>query len=182
MVPDLERERHARIQIVAIRGAGQHPHLLSRENVETLFVTMLLGVLDLQTGALELVNAGHEGPWCLGADGSLRQLVAADGEGGPPLCVVDDFSYQVQAVQLRAGDRLCMVTDGITEATNASGDLFGSGRLRAALAAMPPMATAGDVTSQVRHAVGLFVAGAEPSDDLAILVVHWHAAAATNAG
>ncbi|MEO6623511.1 MAG: CHASE2 domain-containing protein, partial [Burkholderiaceae bacterium] len=62
---------------------------LSRENVETLFVTMLLGVLDVNTGALALVNAGHEGPWCLGEDGDLRQFVPHPHDGGPPLCVVE---------------------------------------------------------------------------------------------
>jgi len=149
---------------------------LARENVETLFVTLLLGVLDVESGQLELVNAGHEGPWRLGSDGALLQLVAAPGDGGPPLCVVDDFSYRVQRVQLQPGDRLCMVTDGITEAANAASDLFGSARLRAALAALPLQSSASDSTHALRQEVGVFVAGAEASDDLAILVLHWRGA------
>ena len=147
---------------------------LARENVETLFVTMLLGILDLETGELQLVSAGHDGPWCLGADGSLRQIVPAEGEGGPPLCVVDDFSYDVQRLTMRPGERLCMVTDGITEACDAQGGLFGSARLHDALASLHARASAQDITAQVRAQVARFVAGAEPSDDLAILVVHWH--------
>ena len=146
---------------------------LSRENVETLFVTMLLGVLDVDSGALELVNAGHEGPWCLGGEGGLRQIVPDSGAGGPPLCVVDDFNYQVHRIQLVPGDRLCLVTDGITEATNTAGDLFGSVRLQRALSEVAPEATASDISAHVRHAVGQFVAQALPSDDLAIVVVHW---------
>lgn len=146
---------------------------LSRENVETLFVTLLLGVLNVETGELDLVNAGHDAPWRLGADGTLRQILATAGGGGPPLCVVDDFEYLVHKVQLLAGDRLCMVTDGITEATNSDNDLYGSARLRQALAAMPLGPTATEITRQVREDVGQFVAGAEASDDLAILVVHW---------
>lgn len=149
---------------------------LSRENVETLFVTMLLGVLDVDTGALELVNAGHDGPWRLGADGSLRQIVTQAAQGGPPLCVVDDFSYQVHRLQLAPGDRLCMVTDGITEAMDGAGQLFGGNRLREALATLAPAASVNDISAQVRHDVGLFVGYAEPSDDLAILVVHWKGA------
>ena len=146
---------------------------LSRENVETLFVTLLLGVLDVQTGALEIVNAGHDAPWRLGADGALEQLVPAPSEGGPPLCVVEDFAYRVHRLQLRAGDRLCMVTDGITEATNGAGELFGSTRLRDALAALGEGASAETITRQVRESVSNFVAGAEASDDLAVLVLHW---------
>ena len=149
-------------------------HDLARENVETLFVTLLLGVLDVETGELQLVNAGHDGPWCLGADGALRQLTPDDAHGGPPLCVLDDFAYPVQRAQLRPGDRLCMVTDGITEAMDAAGTLFGSERLRAALASLPVDAGAQAVGGGVRQAVDAFVRDAEPSDDLAILVVQWN--------
>jgi serine phosphatase RsbU (regulator of sigma subunit) len=87
--------------------------------------------------------------------------------------VLDGFRYRVQRVQLLPGDRLCMVTDGITEAADAGSALYGSARLRAALATVPPQASAGDITRQVRQDVGAFVAGAEASDDLAILVLHW---------
>lgn len=149
-------------------------HDLARENVETLFVTLLLGVLDVETGELALVNAGHDGPWRLGADGSLRQLVPEASRGGPPLCVLDDFDYPVQQVMLRRGDRLCMVTDGITEAMDAQGALFGSQRLSDALSMLPSDASAQDVGTQVRRSVDEFVRDAEPSDDLAILVVQWH--------
>ena len=146
---------------------------LSRENVETLFVTLLLGVLNVDSGELELVNAGHDAPWRLGADGSLEQISPAAAGGGPPLCVVEDFAYEVHRIQLRAGDRLCMVTDGITEATNSAGELYGSARLRAALASLGAGVSADAITRQVRQDVGIFVAGAEASDDLALLVLHW---------
>lgn len=146
---------------------------LSRENVETLFVTLLLGVLDVESGQLELVNAGHEGPWRLGADQRLEQVIGGPLEGGPPLCVVEDFDYRVHRLQLVPGDRLCMVTDGITEASNAAQELYGSARLRAALAGLPAAPDAATITRAVREDVGRFVAGAEPSDDLAILVVYW---------
>jgi serine phosphatase RsbU (regulator of sigma subunit)/CHASE2 domain-containing sensor protein len=158
---------------------------LSRDNVETLFVTLLLGVLDVESGQLDLVNAGHDGPWRLGAGGSLQQVLPEQGEGGPPLCVVDDFEYRVHRVQLLPGDRLCMVTDGITEATDNANGLYGTARLRQALARMPLAPSAADITRQVREDVGYFVAGAEASDDLAILVLHWKGpapAATLNAG
>ncbi len=146
---------------------------LSRENVETLFVTLLLGVLDADSGMLELVNAGHDAPWRLGADGALEQISTSVVAGGPPLCVVDDFAYSVQRIQLLPGDRLCMVTDGITEAANNAGELFGGLRLRHALASLGTGSSANAITRQVREDVGVFVAGAEASDDLAVLVLHW---------
>ncbi len=146
---------------------------LSRENVETIFVTLLLCVLDVDTGVLELVNAGHDAPWRLGLDGGLDQIKTPLLAGGPPLCVVEDFRYVVQRIQLLPGDRLCLVTDGITEAANGAGDLYGSGRLRNSLVRLDAASSPGAVIQQVRQDVADFVAGAEASDDLAVLVLHW---------
>jgi len=146
---------------------------LSRENGEALFVTLLLGVLNVDTGELELVNAGHDAPWHLGAHGAVEQIATVAVGGGPPLCVVEDFAYTVSRTQLHAGDRLCMVTDGITEATDSAGELYGSARLRVALSALGVGASAGAITQRVRADVSTFVADAEASDDLAILVLHW---------
>ena len=147
---------------------------LSSGNVETLFVTMLLGVLDVETGELELVNAGHDAPWRLAVRQEPRQIVAPADAGGPPLCVLDDFSYTLQRLQLAPGECLCMVTDGITEAANADGELYGSTRMRRALAQAGDDGGADAIVRSLREDVGRFVAGAEASDDLAILVVHWH--------
>ncbi|MEO6623357.1 MAG: SpoIIE family protein phosphatase, partial [Burkholderiaceae bacterium] len=83
------------------------------------------------------------------------------------------FDYRVHEILLRPGDRLCMVTDGITEAMDGENQLFGSVRLREALAGLPPRPAVREITAQIRGQVGQFVAGAEPSDDLAILVLHW---------
>ena len=66
-----------------------------------------------------------------------------------------------------------MVTDGITEAANSAGELYGSVRLRKALAGLGAGPTAEAITRHVRQDVATFVAGAEASDDLAILVLHW---------
>lgn len=146
---------------------------LSSGNVETLFVTMLFGVLDVVTGELELVNAGHDAPWRLAARQLPQQVVSAPGAGGPPLCVLDDFAYAVQRLRLSPGDRLCMVTDGITEAANGAGELYGGTRMRAALGRVAG-ADAHAIVQSLREDVSGFVSGAEASDDLAILVVHWH--------
>ena len=151
---------------------------LSRGNVEALFVTMLLGELDVRTGALELVNAGHDAPWLLRRGQSPRQLVAPAQEGGPPLCVLDAFVYTVQRLQLEPGDDLVMVTDGITEAANAQQALFGNTRLQAALASAGAGAPVDAILRHLRAGVAAFVDGAEASDDMAVLVLRWNGPAA----
>lgn len=153
---------------------------LSRGNVETLFVTMLLGVLDVQTGVLEWVNAGHDAPWLLRHGCAPMQVAGQAQAGGPPLCVLDDFHYGVQRLQLSPGDSLVMVTDGITEAADPLGQLYGSGRMRDALAALEPRQGVDAIVAALRRDVADFVAGAEASDDLAILVLRWQGSGGTS--
>lgn len=147
---------------------------LSRENVGMLFVTLLLGVLDVESGVLELVNAGHDAPWRVSHAGEVHKIDTPSDTGGPPLCVVDDFVYVSQRVQLTPGDTLCVITDGVTEAMNESGDLYGGGRLQVALESIPAGQGLGVAIDRIRSDISGFVGKAEPSDDLTLLMLRWH--------
>lgn len=143
---------------------------LSRENPEMLFVTCIAGILDADTGEVALCNAGHDAPRKLNAGGALERLRPAD---GPPLCVLEDFEYPVQHYRMAPGDSLCLITDGISEAMNEQGELYGVERLDALLAqthGVGPEALVAAVREDVRRHVG----AAEPSDDLTLLVVRWN--------
>ena len=144
---------------------------ISRDNPDDLFVTVFAAVLDVNTGVLEYCNAGHDRPYVLSrAGGRLTQL--AEG-GGPPLCVLDGYEYAAASHRLRPGDTLCLLTDGVTDAHNPAGEQFGRARLEACLATLPDEASAERVATVLQEEVRRFVAGAEPADDLAILVVRW---------
>lgn len=156
---------------------------LERENAESLFVTLLLGVLDAKSGAVLLVNAGHDAPWLLRQGQAVAQVQAVASAGGPPLCVLPGFAYPVQQLQLQPGDALFLATDGITEATNLQGLLYGSERLQAALQTALPMALqaspaqpglANAIVKAVYSDLTQFVGGAEPSDDITTLVLRWN--------
>ncbi len=146
---------------------------VSRDNPEMLFVTAFAGILDLDTGELQYCNAGHENPYLIHeADATVRRI--ADGDG-PPLCALGDFAYRGARVALRPGELVCTVTDGVTEARNPAGALYGSARVEALLAGIrQARASARDVVEALRADVENFVAGAEPSDDLTILALRWH--------
>jgi serine phosphatase RsbU (regulator of sigma subunit)/CHASE2 domain-containing sensor protein len=144
---------------------------ISRDNSEMLFITMFASVLNLATGELHFCNAGHDAPILLRPG---EPPLSVTGDGGPPLCIVDDFPYVTEVRQLVPGDVLCMTTDGITEAMTETGALMGRARTEAVLAAMPPNASATAITDGLQAAVAEFVAGAEPSDDLTILTVRWY--------
>jgi len=157
-------------EMAAIMNAANRE--LTRENPEMLFVTSVAGILDADSGQVFLCNAGHDAPRRLTVDGRVEHLQAAD---GPPLCVLDDFEYPVQHYQLRAGECLCLTTDGINEAMDEAGNLYGNERLDRLLAALPATAAAtpAAVVQAVRDDVRLHVGKAEPSDDLTLLVLRW---------
>jgi serine phosphatase RsbU (regulator of sigma subunit) len=146
---------------------------IARENPELLFVTVAAGLLDTRTGDLELCVAGHDAPWLLRSGAAPREL---EGEGGPPLCVVDDFEYPVDRFHLDPGDTLLITTDGITEAQDPQGALYGRERLLAQLVALDPAAELAGIVTEVVDDVDRFAAGAEPADDVTVLVVRYKGA------
>jgi serine phosphatase RsbU (regulator of sigma subunit)/CHASE2 domain-containing sensor protein len=145
---------------------------ISRDNTESLFVTVFAGLLDTRTGSLQFCNAGHEPPRVCGA-GSQTQIVQH--EGGPPLCVVEGFEYPTGHRVLRAGECLCVVTDGVTEAMNSRSELYSAARLDHVLGALG-RTDPDTVLAEVARDVAAFVDGAEASDDLTLLCVRWEGA------
>lgn len=145
---------------------------LAEVNPESLFVTLLVGVLDVESGLLTLVNAGHDGPWIIHREGGLGQLECPPDAGGPPLCMLDGFPYSAQQAQLQPGDTLVMYTDGITEAMNPVNEIYGLQRLEAALRDAATQ-DVHDLLASIRTDVGHHVAEAEPSDDMTLMVIRW---------
>jgi len=147
---------------------------VSRENPEAMFVTAFAGILDLSTGALAYCNAGHDDPYVLGAGAGAGELQRLGGGDGPPLCVMDDFEYLGATRQLAPGDLLCLITDGVTEAQNAAGELYGGERLRAVLARCAAQGLGSDALLEaVRGDVMAFTGPVELADDLTMLVLRW---------
>ena len=74
---------------------------------------------------------------------------------------------------LQPGEILCLVTDGVSEATGRTGELMGRERVRVAFENLAPGTTSAEALSRLRAAMDGFLAGATPSDDLALLAVRW---------
>jgi serine phosphatase RsbU (regulator of sigma subunit) len=141
---------------------------LSRDESDTMGVTMLLGLLDLRDGAVALVSAGHEHPFHVRSDGTVGQHPL---EGGPPFCILD-FPYPAEAMTLAPGETLILVTDGVTEAQNAAGGLFGVERTLEA-ARSPRARTAPESVNAIMKAVRQFEDGADASDDLTVMAIRY---------
>jgi len=146
---------------------------VSRENPESLFITAFAGLLDTRTGMLEFSNAGHEPPFARAPGRPAERVLHA---GGPPLCVIENYAYPVEYRAMVAGEWICVVTDGVTEAMNTAGELYGAARLRAVLDALPVSIGPSELLVAVRADVSRFVGAAEASDDLTMLCVRWNGA------
>jgi serine phosphatase RsbU (regulator of sigma subunit)/CHASE2 domain-containing sensor protein len=144
---------------------------ISRDNPEDLFVTLVALIIDLNTGTLNYCNAGHEPPMLVRRDG--RTQVLNDG-GGPPMCVMEDFPYEIASAECEPGDVIVLMSDGITEAMDRNGALYGRARLQNLLQAPSLLASeVGDMGRTLLASVESFEAGAEPADDQTLLLVRW---------
>lgn len=88
--------------------------LLQAEIEGDTYFTLFLGDFDLQTGHLRFVQAGHPHPMILRADGTIERL----GQGGLPVGLVQGARFETAEAQLHPGDRLLVVSDGVTEHTD----------------------------------------------------------------
>ena len=145
---------------------------LSRDNPELFFVTAFAGILRLDSGDLAYCNAGHDNPYVLGP-GIAGEARLVDG-GGPPLCTVDGFAYRGALRRLRAGELLCLVTDGVMDAQNPGGERYGGRRLQELLARQAAVISAQGLVDAICADLRAFIAGAEPADDLTVLAVRWN--------
>jgi serine phosphatase RsbU (regulator of sigma subunit) len=142
-----------------------------RENPEQMFVTLFAGILHLDSGRLDYVNAGHDAPYAHKPGGAMVRLGEAH---GPPLCVMEGFEYAGSSCSLAPGEWLCVMTDGVTEATNARREFFGSARVRALLEEAPELRWSDETVERVLQRVHDFAAGTDPADDMTLLVVQWN--------
>ncbi len=109
---------------------GQLNDLLANENEQMMFVTLFYGVLHLPTGQLQYVNAGHNPPYLLRADGHVEQLPRTKGMA---VAVSEGFPYRSASVQLQPGELVMLYTDGVTEAFDPDSQEYGEARLEQVL-------------------------------------------------
>ncbi len=139
-----------------------------QRSAETAFMTMVLVILDWSTHRLQLVNAGHVRPLLRRASGEVLEVGAA--ESGLPLGIRPDVEYRQAELDIGPGETLLLVTDGITEAQNGRGDLYGIPRLRRTYASCKGGAC--DIVQSILNDTGRFVGDNDQSDDTCLLCVH----------
>ncbi len=144
---------------------------LCEGNAANMFVTSWIGVIELDTGLVHYVNAGHNPPIVLRAkDGSAAYLRSRP---GLVLGAMPGAKYRPGEIALEPGDAIYLYTDGITEQPDSNGVLFGEERLRAGLEGGTVLEHPETCAGTVLALVEAHAAGAEQSDDRTQLLLRW---------
>lgn len=141
-------------------------NILLASNEKGMFVTVFEGVLDLATGELRYVNAGHERPFIC-KKGENYQVYKT--KAGLVMASFEDYQYKEQVMQLDVGDRIFQYTDGIPEATNADKQFYGMERLEKVLNAGAPDESSRRTLERVKEDIDAFVGKADQFDDITML-------------
>lgn len=143
--------------------------LLCESNSQGLFITAFEAVLDLVTGELRYVNAGHETPFICKREGNFQPYPV---KPGFVLAGMEGVRYQEGALWLEPGDKIFLYTDGVTEATDGSGGLYGMERLAEVLRGNSGR-TPAMLLPAVKEDVDAFVGEAPQFDDITMLCLEY---------
>ncbi len=145
---------------------------LCTNNPEEMFVTVWYGCLDLETGVLEAANAGHEFPVFKPADGSFELV---KDKHGIVLGAMEGSRYKQYEIRMTPGAKLFIYTDGVPEATNADGELFGTERMLQALREAEGE-NPRKILEHVDASIKVFVKSAPQFDDVTMLCIEYKGA------
>ena len=143
---------------------------LCKNNDEMLFVTVFMGMLDLQTGEFAYVNGGHNAPLVC-RENKFKYL---DVGKSCMLGIDEDMPFPQKKIKLAAGDMIFLYTDGVTEAMNVNGKLFGENYLREVLNGENKSESLEILLENMRKAIKIHAGDAEQSDDITMLALKWN--------
>ena len=155
---------HVAIDAIAEKANSR----LCSQNPMGLFVTCVLARVNLGNGVVDYVCAGHEPAYLISPDDSRRPLPMT---GGLAMGLMEDFGYASRREVLQPGETLFLYTDGLTDATNRKGELFGKERLEGTLNGSAERSPE-DIVNHVWSEIGNFSAGTAAADDMTCLVLH----------
>jgi len=138
--------------------------ILSQDNPNCMFVTLVVGILNIKTGELKYANAGHNPPVIK----SNNQTFYQKGLSGPVAGAMEGMIFKELSVTLKKGDVLFFYTDGVTEAMNSKQALYSDEKLLHLLDTSPSL-PAREIIETVNQDLALFTKNTPQSDDITML-------------
>ena len=138
---------------------------LTEDNINDMFVTIWIGILDTDTGIISASSAGHEYPFYTDLDGEYQMLQDPHGV----VCgVMENLEYEDYTFKLPVGGRLFVYTDGVAEAQNGNEEMFGLNRIRDSLNSHRDKSPS-ELITLVKEDVDRHADGQEQFDDITML-------------
>jgi PAS domain S-box-containing protein len=142
-------------------------NVITQDSKSGMFVTLFYGILSEKNRTLTYVNAGHNSPLVFRcSDGSMEELLPT----GIILGAVENREYTSRTIGIGTGDIVVLYTDGVTEATNSSSEMFGEERLQTIIrqnALLPSHA----ILEKILASVETFTRGEPQFDDITLMVI-----------
>lgn len=140
--------------------------LICADSANGMFVSLFYGKLDIKSGNLTYVNAGHNPPYLYQAE---TETFSEFERTGLVLGIESEAEFKEQAVQLKQGDFILLYTDGVTEATNTEQDLYGKDRLLQLLY-NHRKSSVNEVQAALEDSITEFIGDISPSDDITMVI------------
>ena len=145
---------------------GKINSLVCQRTATGRFATFFLAWIDERRMRLHYTNAGHNQPLHLTQGG--RRLLDV---GGTVVGMMENLSWEEAEVPLAPGDRVLLYTDGVTEAMNVEGDMYGEERLYALVDALPTELSAPAMVERILLGLRDFLGDMEPGDDITVMAL-----------
>ncbi|MBQ9186518.1 MAG: SpoIIE family protein phosphatase [Prevotella sp.] len=162
------------------RIVSQLSNTIAEDNEQGMFVTLFVGIIDLDTGHMAYCNAGHNPPLLISGKGNRVGLLPVD--SNIPAGVMSGWEYTPQDTTIDSGTTIFLYTDGLNEAENSTHGQFGDERMmetaQAVCADGRPSPQA--LVDKMVAAVHAFVGDAEQSDDLTMMAIQYSPKAAAD--
>ena len=142
---------------------------LCENNKEGMFVTAWMGMLEVSTGNLTYVNAGHNPPAVKGEDGTFQYLKC---NPGFVLAGLEGIPYTQESIQLRKGDSIYLYTDGVPDTINMQEEMYGEDKLEIALN-IHKEETPEEILRAIKNELEGFAGEAEQFDDVTMLCMKY---------
>jgi len=142
---------------------------IASNNDANMFVTLFLAILDLKSGELNYVNAGHNEPYLMNDNEEYKRIKTA---GNPVIGAFEGLHYKDEKIFLDVNSKLFLYTDGVTEAFSKEDEAFGDKRLSDLLWASKTK-SAEETLATIENSLKIFAQGCEQSDDITMLLLEF---------
>jgi phosphoserine phosphatase RsbU/P len=144
---------------------------LSEDNDSFMFVTAFIGILDLRTGVVEYVDAGHEPPFVLREN---KEVEVVKKISGMALGIDPSYEFKSEMLTLQPNETLFLYTDGVPDANNLEGDRFGMKNAEILLSTLQNSETPQEINTQIKYHLKEFIGTNAQFDDITVLTIQYY--------